>query len=493
MIHKLRCLNPVIVLKMVRNYGFEISVSKYISQMICMSLLMYGFGRLMGLTGMYLWCLLVVVGITIPLQIHNLCRSKYEESRFVDISNYIEQLLYSFKRHSKIINALEEASIIFPEGEMGQTIEKALNHIQELSAGGYSYEEALGFIVERYDCEIVRRVHKFIISVELFGGNHKEATELLIEDRNKWVNRTVEAQKSKIQLKRNMTLAVIFSIGIILSTRLMIPLEFSDIATSTLAQVTTLMILIMNYSIWIYVQYKLSGSFIENKGGLRDDIIGKYYQLISKSNKIEKRRMYFIIAVSFIVTVFIIYTKNFLILLWWCLLFALIISNHKRRYNIALKKIKREVNKAFPEWLLGVSLRLQQENVHIALAKSVEEAPYVMQGELIVLINSLEEDPLSIKPYMKFFEALELVELQSAMKMLYAMSQYGNSEVMEQVGTLVERNSKLQDKSEQLKMEDYLAGMSFFVLLPMLFGSIKLLVDMMLLIVNLLSRAAGMA
>lgn len=72
------------------------------------------------------------------------------------------------------------------------------------------------------------------------------------------------------------------------------------------------------------------------------------------------------------------------------------------------------------------------------------------------------------------------------MKMLYSVAEYGASDIEKQVTVIVQRNSVMMDKSQRIKTEDYLAGMGFLVLTPMLTGSGKMLVDMMLLITSLL-------
>lgn len=354
--------NPIQIYTAIRGYGFEISIIKYVSQLLGMSCIMYLFGRYLGLVGGYLWGLVFIITMIFPVMIHNLFLAKYEESRFMDIGNYIEQLLYSFKRHSKITSALEDTIEIFPEGNMGLVIEQALAHIQGLATRGNVYQEALGMIEQSYNCEIIRRVHKFIISVEVLGGDHKEAVNLLIEDRNKWVNRTLEAQKGKNQLRRNMTLAVVFSVGIIASTIFMIPEQFTQIRTTHLAQLTTLVILVINYFLWIFVQCKLSGSFIENKGGLSEELIDRYYIKVKKVTENKIKQKSFMIGILLAVIFGVVFKVGVTVVLSIGVLIIVVITNNSRQYKLAVKKLKREVEKHFPEWILGVSLRLQRED-----------------------------------------------------------------------------------------------------------------------------------
>lgn len=484
-------INPKGVIQEVKDFGYEFSWIKYVVLVLSVALCLLLFGQYLGLTGIYILALVVVVVLNLPILIRNIYNSKREHQRFIDVGNYIEQLLYSFKRHSKIDSALEDTLQIFPSGQMHEVIIQALEHMRESFTKGNAYEEALGFVAAEYDCGIVGRIHKFLVSVEMLGGAHESAVDLLIDDRNKWVNRTLEAQKGKVNLRRNMTLAVMFSLAIISITVLMIPKEFGNVKDNHLAMVTTLIILSSNYLLWVFVQCKLSGSYIDSGGALSDDAIGRYMTKV-KSQDMNIKRIYVVSAMGVVSSAGLyLWAGNLLLPSGVLFLVWLMVTQNARTTSLAKRKISREVEKAFPDWMLGVSLRLQTENVQVAIEHSIDEAPYVMRSELGILIENMEEDPLGIGPYLLFFKELGLPELQSAMKMLYAMSQYGSEEVTGQISTLVERNSKLQDKSEQMKMEDYLAGMGFLVLLPMLLGSIKMLVDMMLLVMNLLGETNG--
>lgn len=122
-----------------------------------------------------------------------------EFEKFVDVRNYMEQILYSFRRNSKIGVALEDTIQIFPEGNMRAMILHAVEHINESYTIGNTYEEALGMIEEVYPCEMLLRIHKFIISVELLGGCHEKGVDLLIQDSSKWSNRVMGVKSGKKQ------------------------------------------------------------------------------------------------------------------------------------------------------------------------------------------------------------------------------------------------------------------------------------------------------
>lgn len=134
---------------------------------------------------------------TIPILWRNKVVEEREFEKFIDVRNYMEQILYSFRRHSKIGVALEDTIQIFPEGTMREMILHAVDHINESYTIGNTYEEALGMIEEVYPCEMLLRIHSFVVSVELLGGRHKKGIDLLIQDSSKWSNRVMGVKNGK--------------------------------------------------------------------------------------------------------------------------------------------------------------------------------------------------------------------------------------------------------------------------------------------------------
>ena len=159
----------------------------------------------------------------------------------------------------------------------------------------------------------------------------------------------------------------------------------------------------------------------------------------------------------------------------------------KRVYKKSKKKLRKEVQKAFPDWLLGVSLQLQTDNVHVSIMKSIPSAPELLQEELINLQDNLEKHPDTLDPYLMFFKQLQISEVSSAMKMLYGLSAFGAEDSQEQIKALVNRNTIIMDHAEKLRMEDELAGVTFAMLAPMITGTIKMVVDLGLVMTYVLS------
>ena len=73
------------------------------------------------------------------------------------------------------------------------------------------------------------------------------------------------------------------------------------------------------------------------------------------------------------------------------------------------------------------------------------------------------------------------------MKILYSMAEFGTGEMGQQIDALVQRNAVMMDRAERLKEEDKMAGIGFLVLLPMITGVVKMLADLVLVILGILS------
>lgn len=469
----------------------NVKVYILITKMIILGLCM-----VIGLHFLGLWKeLRIILGliyiVTTPLLLKNQITEDLEFKKFMDISNYMEQILYAFRRHSKIAVALEDTLQIFPEGPMNIYLIYAIEHINESYTIGNTYEEALGMVEENYSCDMLERIHNFLISVELLGGKHEKGIDLLIQDSTNWGNRIMSIKSGKNIVKRNITIAVILAMLIVASTTYMVPSEFSDIQDQSIAQVAMLVTVLGNYLLWLFVQSKLTGSYIANHFSVSEEQIIGYRAKIGKYINFDRRKIYLFAFIFLFVEAVFLYTRNYVLVSLGLVLYVLIMTQKYRSHKLAIKKLRREVLKVFPDWLLGIALQLQTESVQVALEKSLDHAPYVLEEELGILVRNIEKDPLGISPYLKFYQELDLQELNSAMKMLYVMNQYGEEEMGQQIQTLVERNTVLQDASEKLKLEDYISGMGIVVLLPMLLGSGKMVIDMMLLVSELLLSTRG--
>ena len=161
-------------------------------------------------------------------------------------------------------------------------------------------------------------------------------------------------------------------------------------------------------------------------------------------------------------------------------------TQEKRKYKHARKRVLREVEKQFPEWLMNLSLQLQTDNVHVSLKKTIPDAPFILKQDLTRLVEEIEQHPNALQPYI-FMREFQIPDVLSAMKILYSMAEFGIRDMGGQIDALVQRNTVMMDRAERLKEEDLMAGVGFLVLLPMITGVVKMLADLVLVILGILS------
>jgi len=94
------------------------------------------------------------------------------------------------------------------------------------------------------------------------------------------------------------------------------------------------------------------------------------------------------------------------------------------------------------------------------------------------MIEKLKEQPESMEPYMEFLNMFQLSYVQSAMKMLYAISESGNGDSQEQIQVMVQRNEKLLDQAEKILNERKLAGITTIGYLPQITISFEMMINM---------------
>ena len=440
-------LNPKNLLNEIHIIGYHYSWKQYIYTNIGVVAVLVLIAKILSLSAVYTVILGIIVILCEPYLVLNGYVNMYEQKRFMDVSNYMEQMLYSFKQKSKIMTALEDSVLLFPDSLMGECIDLTMEHISTSDTEGNVYQESFEFIEKEYGCELMKRIHTFMIRVETNGGEYEASARILISDKNKWVSRVMKVQKEKQLIKRNVTIGIFLALIVVVGTVYMVPKELVDISQNKVSQFSGFCMLACNFILWTFVQCKLTGSWIKMEDTTSLRKLKKYYANVMSSPKRCKKS--------------------------------------QRDYLI------KEVEKAFPDWILSVSLLLQTENVQMAIVKSVEKAPFIICSELECLIEKLERLPNSIEPYLEFFGALQLANIQSSMRMLFSMSINGGEDMTEQIYALIERNGDMQDQSEKIKLEDYLAGISFCVLVPMIFGSMKLMVDMSLLMIGIMQNAKG--
>ncbi len=421
----------------IEEYGFHYSLKSYLLRLILSMLLVILLGKLNYLAMGGIFILLGAIVIMTPFIIIQQFRYLFEQSLFSMVTEYMEQMMYAFSKHPKIISALEEVC----EATEGQLHEEISGMIDAVFAEeDLSYERVFRRFEKRYPCERLKIMHDFFIRVEAFGGRYQGALFTLIEDLKLYKERVYLFQKERRQMQKKIELSMFAVLG--LCTILFRVLTQNDAMRAPLAgtpyQLASTLLYLLFYSLYIITQVKLRGSWFGVTKAMKKEEMAKDWNHV-RANPLQ--------------------------------------------YPRAKKRLEREVEKQFPRWLRTMTLRLSSDNVYRCLLEALPDTPEVMKVDMNRLLEEIMEDPVSIKPYNHFLKELSVPEVHSTMKMIYAYTNTGTEDAQTQLGAIMQRNIILTDRAERLENDDELGTYGFLFFMPMFLGTAKIMMDMSVLFV----------
>ena len=405
----------------------------------------------------------------------------YEHKRFLDLSDYMEQVLYSFKGTNKILYALRDTQTLYEAGgKMHSTLQQAVEYIESGKEEADLYREAFSIIEREYPCKRLRSIHEYLKSVEENGGDNDVTIDLLLQDKAIWADNIILLQEDKKAARTKITMSIVVTIVLALIFHAVyrsMPPQYSIVQNMATQSVTALY-LILNILIFRKANKELSKSWIEREE-MDEKKIMRYYELVTEYDEKKERKKSMYIAAPFFIAVipFLIFGKIYFAVAA-IVIGVLMLNQHKMGYRTAYDFIVREINQSFPGWLMNMALLLQANNVQVSISKTIPYAPAVLRTDLQKMVEGLKKNPDSIDPYLEFLSMFKLSSVQSAMKMLYAISESGTGDAQTQITVLVQRNSKLMDKAEKLMNEKSLAGMNGIFYLPQVTVSFQTIVNM---------------
>ena len=468
-------------------YGYEYTPKKALFAYGMIVLVAAIFGLLYKLELPYIAAIGIIGLVFSPMVILQTMKGRYHTTMFSLANNYMEQFLYSFKRNGTVLNALLETATIFDEGIFHEVLERAIEHIQYTTDSEDPEREALDIVGDFFHCERIDAIHSFVIGAQRRGGDAGGSILLLAKNRAMWAERVMNLQKEFQIVKRNIMIALVATMLICILPLYLLGGDL-DISSIPLCQISAVVLIGICMLIYVKADKKLCRSWIEKE--VDSTGMGKKYLQVRDYDEVKEakssQKMAIIPVILFIGA--FIYFKNIAVLVAGVVVVLFFLNQHKIGHSLAIKKVAREIEKQFPNWLMEVALLLQTDNVQMAIRKSMDSAPEVLVYDLEDLIDQLEENPNAIEPYHRFLKEYRNPDVQSAMKMLYALSSGNAGDVTKQVEELIDRNNAMMDKAEKLEQEDKIAGMKVYILLPSLLASFKLMVDMALLLVVFLQN-----
>lgn len=376
------------------------------------------------------------------------------ENTYLQVTTYLEQLICSYRRLGHAGKALEDCRILFEEGSpMGAAIGRA-RHILLTGEGvvdGNILSAAFAEMEAQFDSRRMRIIHRFICNSERTGAESGRSADILLEDLELWKNRTKIYQSRKRFIKIECGIATVLSLILCYVSKLLTPQEMGfDLSDSLLYQISTAGVFFLFLFIFVMIYKKMSGSWLDGR------------EAAERAEGERRERLY------------------------------RIINGEKKRASaltghMAKKILAKYVRNEFPYWLLLVTLYLQSESSYQALRYSIGETDGVFRLELERMVGEIYDSPRSLEPYLGFFAALAIPEVQSGMKILYSVNANGYEDSKKQLDFLVAQNNRLMDKNESYHHSNLMAGMSLLKQLPMVVSCFKLLIDL----VNLLAITMG--
>ena len=483
--------HPADLQRQIDGYGYSFSMGRYLLFLLSGAAGAVGCGILFSLRWYYVVCIAAVCLVNLPFLILDGYKQMYEHKKFLDVSDYMDQVLYSFRMDQKILSALRDTRSLFSEGRMHQAIGQAIRYIEKGKYKDDLYGEALAIIELEYPNNRLPAIHEYMRTVESNGGVCGDAIDLLLQDKAVWADNVMLLQEDKKAARTRVvfSLAVTMVMAVVFHSVYRSMPEQYDIAGHPVTQVSTTVYLALNILIFRKANREIAKSWILREEGEDDHRLYGYYKLVASYNEKEERRKSICLGSVFIILAAVIGRMGHMFgMLAAAAVGVFLLNQHKMGYRIAFDRVVKEINRAFPAWLMEMALLLQGNNVQVSIEKTIEHAPIVLRGELQKMSDSLKEKPDAIEPYLQFLGMFQLSSVLSSMKMLYAISESGSGDAQYQIKVLLERNSKMLDKSEKIANERSLAGMNSIFYLPQITVSFQTMVNMVVFMLMFLSQ-----
>lgn len=393
------------------------------------------------------WPYLIVLGPILILTINKSNRLLMKKHRFDfkfdECSDYLQQMSFAYEKSGEITTSLKECAEVFTEGEMKECLVEGIEFLEQVNNGN---RKVLGlrFVEDKFPNEQIRLFHNYMVELENIGGNRQAGIKVLREEFNSWKIRTSLFQKECENGRRNGIIALIASALLCLSVVYLVPKRELLIA-QPIYQIGTTIMICLYLGIFLLILMKTSRNWIETKSEYSEEELErkvlKYYNGKSKIGRKTLKRI-----------------------------------------------LQKQITKAYPEWMLRLTVQIQNRDVAGAIIESEKNANVVLKLYLKDLIEMIHDYPDSSKPYLEFLDDFKTPESVAAMKMLYSISVGSCINPVEQMAELFRRTQIMQNevaKQEQEKIGAMLYGL---FLLPTLLASVKLIMDMSIILVGFTSQ-----
>ena len=117
------------------------------------------------------------------------------------------------------------------------------------------------------------------------------------------------------------------------------------------------------------------------------------------------------------------------------------------------KKNLNNINQMLPYYLKSLEILVQHYTVPVAIAKSINTAPFVFQEGLKRLIARIDAGDSSVDPYMEFAKTYPVRDSMRMMRLLYRLGLGSQDSNQEQLALFARNVSVLQNKAREQKYQ----------------------------------------
>lgn len=482
------------------------TISEYGYTMTTTSLLQYyAYALIVGflISRMYkmpIWASIITMIIALIVAIRliiNKYYNLYQVKRFNDANRYIEKLLSSFKRSHLIYESLKDVYNIFSDGEMTSAVKMAIDVLENsditddadedsiIVSNDVLKEKALSYISEAYNCRRINMVHKFLIIVEKTGGDCNSYLDMLLKDRKLWDRRCQDAQ-----INRNHTRTVFFVSVIIAALICSVPFylpailgdgyKMLDIANFTPIVIGSLIYIIISALFLNSMDKSMCSNWLNDVDDIDINKAQKDYNSYIEFDPKKGTAVSLMIGalVATLVIIGYVVTQQLFLLLGGMILVIFLLRIQEFMHRSLYKTLKKKIEIAVPYWIMNVALLLQSRSVRSAIADSYDDAPNILKPALDELLLGLEEFPEDYKSYDLFLKEFDITEVSECMQTLYSLSMGASKDDLSSLTDIIDKSTIMMDRAEDLKIKDRSAVLGISIMMPVIFSSIKLIIDL---------------
>lgn len=485
----------------IKGYGYDYSFSKYMLWVIVTLAAMVGASYVYSLHFMNMLTVTVAAIIALPMIIKAQFSYISNNDRFEQIVNYLDQMILSFKRNPKILEALENTEDLV-DGKMKECVQRAIHIIKNDTKSKNVYAKALLVIEKEFRCSRLRTLHRFLMNVENENSTaYHVGLDNLYFDIRSWVSRTYQYQADLAATKKKIVIVMGLSLGIaaffsyvLQSSQEKMSANYDfNVIDKPVYQIATVIFLLLFIIIFVFLNTKVNGNWLVNDiSDVDEGTVENYLNEIKNYSGFIDNLKQPIIAACFgglLAFVGVLIHKKLIVILGIVLAVFLLLKR-KLSYNKKKKTIERELLKEFPMWMRDVAISLNNMVVVKAVRQSLRTAAPILKPFIRDFLREVEKDPVSIRPYINFLGGYNVSELSTAVKTLYSIRILSHEDSQRQVNDLIQRNQELLANAEQLRHQDSIGSVTMISMLPMVILSFKLIVDMGVMLLQFMSMTS---